>query len=64
MNSKKTQIRIALATSALYFILEKFTNTSKFLLGIMMGFSLCFYILYLLPGKTYKRLQSIKRRLP
>jgi len=63
MKRKTTQIKIALTTSALYFILERFTSTSEFLLGTLMGISLCFYILCLLPDKTYKSLKLIKRSL-
>lgn len=61
MKKMRREIRFGLLAYALYIVLNRFTSVPDLFLGILMGMTLCFYTLGLLPEKLYTRLKAWKR---
>ncbi len=59
----KLVFNIALLTLALYLILERFTGTHDMILGILMGISIAFFLINLLPQKLLESLRNLKKEL-
>ncbi|MBN2596312.1 hypothetical protein [Labilibaculum sp.] len=60
---KNNKLMMSMVTLCLYFVLKRFTATPDFLLGILIGTSICFSLIGLLSIERYQRLKKWKRRV-
>ena len=61
MKDMRKGLQISILVGGVYIVLNRFTNTPDLFLGLLMGLALCFYIVGLLPDKTYSRLKAWKK---
>ncbi len=60
MKDMRREFQISILATALYTVLNRFTSVSELFLGFLMGISLCFFMVGLLPKKGYARLKAWK----
>lgn len=61
MKDIKREFKIGLLAYVLFMILYRFTNTPEVILGFIVGISICFYIVGLLPENTRTKIKAWKR---
>lgn len=59
----RKEFGIGLLTFGLALTLKQFIDVPEFFMGLLLGFSICFEILGVLPEKTYLKIKEIKRSL-
>ncbi|WP_461637556.1 hypothetical protein [Labilibaculum euxinus] len=60
---KNKKLMMSMVALALYFVLKRFISTPDFVLGILIGTSICFSLIGLLSVERYQRLKKWKRRV-
>jgi hypothetical protein len=61
MKDMRREFFMGLITGGLFIVLNRFTSVPDLFLGLLMGLTLCFYMVGLLPEKIYTRLKTWKR---
>lgn len=56
----KKEMRIGLILLGVYIVLERFLNTPDLILGFLMGLSLLYLVIGLMPEKTYTKIKEFK----
>ena len=57
----KKELKIGILTLALFIILERFTSTPDFVLGMLIGLSIAYNLLALLPDSAYNKFKAWKK---
>ena len=64
MNRKlRVELRIGLLLFALYVILSRFSEMPHFVLGVLIGVSVCLMLIGSLGDAQYSALKSLKKRI-
>ncbi len=56
----RKELKIGMVAGGVSILLNRFTSTPDFLLGMLTGISICFTIVGLLSNNKYKKLKSAK----
>jgi len=57
----RKELKIGILTLVLYIILERFTSTPDFVLGMLIGLSIAYNLLGLLPDSAYNKFKEWKK---
>jgi len=57
----RNELKIGILSLVLYIILERFTSTPDFVLGMLIGLSIAYNLLALLPDSAYNKVKAWKK---